>query len=243
MGIEINRPLGVSSLNPAFAPKYRPFLGVNPHTDSFECTSINRYTTEPLIKKMIAANPRVQQIMREINTSTLNMSEFHALLDTHTKNTVAAISGIADNLPFALYEKVNRQALKDAAYLHDLGKVLIPPEVLNKPGIHDDKEAKIMHKHTELSYELLRTTDIDSYTLDLIKNHHNYDKADINRQILIAADKYSALIEKRVYKDAMTPKQALTIIYQDVKDGKLHPFVFRALVEHAKQKTNPVSMV
>jgi HD-GYP domain-containing protein (c-di-GMP phosphodiesterase class II) len=49
------------------------------------------------------------------------------------------------------------------------------------------------------------------------------------------ADKYSALIEKRSYKEALNPKEALTIIYQDVKEGKLHPFVFRALVDYASQ--------
>ena len=243
MGIEINRPLGVSGLNTAYVPKYRPYFGVGQNTDTFERTSVERFTSENAIRKMISASPRVQQIMREINASTLNMNELNAMLETHAANTTATALGIADNLPFALAQKANKQALKDAAYLHDLGKVLIPPEVLNKPGMHDDKEAKVMHRHTELGYELLKTANIDPYTLDLIKNHHNYDKADLNRQILIAADKYSALTEKRVYKEAMPPKQALTIIYKDVKDGNLHPFVFRALVDYAKQNTNKVSMV
>jgi HD-GYP domain-containing protein (c-di-GMP phosphodiesterase class II) len=234
MGIEINRPLGVSGLNTAFVPKYRPYFGVQQNNDTFERTSIDRFTSENAIRKMISANPRVQQIMREINAATLNMKELQALLKTHAAGTSEAALGIASHLPFALSDKANKQALKDAACLHDLGKVLIPPEVLNKPGRHDEKEAKIMHRHTELSYELLKTANIDPYTLNLIKNHHNYDKADLNLQILIAADKYSALTEKRVYKDAMPPKQALTIIYQDVKDGNLHPFVFRALVDYAK---------
>ena len=61
--------------------------------------------------------------------------------------------------------------------------------------------------------------------------------ADINLQILSAADKYSALTEKRTYKKEMPPKQALTIIYQDVKDGKLHPFVFKALVNYVNSNT------
>ena len=54
---------------------------------------------------------------------------------------------------------------------------------------------------------------------------------DINLQILNIADKYSALTEKRVYKEALTPKQALTIIYSDVKKGNVHPFLFQALVK------------
>jgi HD-GYP domain-containing protein (c-di-GMP phosphodiesterase class II) len=50
------------------------------------------------------------------------------------------------------------------------------------------------------------------------------------------ADKYSALTEKRVYKDAMTPKQALTVIYSEVKDGKIERPIFNALVKSVQAK-------
>ena len=101
-----------------------------------------------------------------------------------------------------------------------------------------------MHKHSELGYEMLKKTNLDKITLNLVRNHHqnaqksgypwvsNDFKADINLQILTAADKYSALTEERVYKKPIDKTQALTIIYQDVKEGKLHPFVFKALVNY-----------
>ena len=54
---------------------------------------------------------------------------------------------------------------------------------------------------------------------------------DLNIQVLNLADKYSALTENRVYKQALTPEQALTVIYGDVKKGNVHPFLFKALVE------------
>jgi HD-GYP domain-containing protein (c-di-GMP phosphodiesterase class II) len=97
-----------------------------------------------------------------------------------------------------------------------------------------------------LSYELLKNSGLGDKTLKLIRNHHQNAKrtgypwvsndfnADLNLQILSTADKYSALTEKRAYKESMTPKQALTVIYGDVKEGKLHPFVFKALVNYAE---------
>ena len=103
-----------------------------------------------------------------------------------------------------------------------------------------------MHKHSELGYEILKNTNLDKKTLNLIRNHHqnakksgypfvsNDFRADLDLQILTMADKYSALTEKRAYKEAYTPKQALTIIYADVKDGKLHPFIFKALVNYVE---------
>ena len=107
-----------------------------------------------------------------------------------------------------------------------------------------------MHKHSELSYEILKNTNLDKKTLNLIRNHHQNAKksgypfvtqdfmADLNLQILSMADKYSALTEKRPYKEAFTPQQALTIIYADVKDGKLHPFVFKALTNYVNKTSN-----
>ena len=51
--------------------------------------------------------------------------------------------GIINNLPKGLKQHVNVKSVKDAAYLHDIGKVLIPAEVLNKHGKLTDAEKEI----------------------------------------------------------------------------------------------------
>lgn len=248
MGLEITRPLGVGGINPnIYASRYVNF-GSN--QDTFEIRSNARYTTEPAIRRMIMANPKIKNIVRTFNPEmNLNMQELKELLQNHAADTKNITDGIVENLPFALKTRVDTKALDDASYLHDLGKVLIPSEILNKPGKLSEKETEIMHKHSELSYELLKSTGLDNKTLNLIRNHHQNMKktgypwvskdfnVDLNLQILSAADKYSALTEKRVYKEPMSPKEALTIIYQDVKDGKLSPFVFKALADYAANVT------
>ena len=247
MGLEINRPLSVGAIKPKYyyQPKYINFG--NQFADTFESTSLNRYTTETAIRKMIANNPKIIKIVKNFNPElNLNMTELNELLQGHAADTLNITSAIAENLPFTLQNKVDIKAVQDAAYLHDLGKVLIPKEVLNKPEKLNDAETKIMHTHSELSYELLKNSGLNEKTLKLIRNHHQNAKhtgypwvgndfnADLNLQILSIADKYSALTEKRAYKNSMTPKEALTIIYHDVKDGKLHPFVFKALVNYVQ---------
>ena len=67
----------------------------------------------------------------------------------------------------------------------------------------------------------------------------NIKLPDINLQILNLADKYSALTEKRVYKEAFSPQKALTIIYSDVKKGNIHPFLFNALVKAVQANEIP----
>lgn len=253
MGLEISSTLGVGGINSnIYMPrtKYNIGFGQTLGADTFERQSIDRYTSEAAVKRMINASPKVRNIVKSFNPEMkLNLKELKDLLDNHASDTQRIAKGIAENLPFSLKNKVDLKAIDDAAYLHDIGKVLIPENILNKAGKLTDEEIKIMHTHSNIGYEMLKTTDISPTTLNLVRNHHQNAKktgypwvskdfnADLNLQILSTSDKYSALTENRVYKEAMSPKQALTIIYQDVKDGKLHPFIFKALVNHVNNNS------
>ena len=135
------------------------------------------------------------------------------------------------------YAVVNLKDLKDGAMLHDIGKVLIPAEILNKHGKLTEDEFKIMHQHSEIGYQILKNSGVNDEVLSLVRYHHdNMQKGnnfvpDVNLQILNLADKYSALTEQRVYKDKLSPQQALTIIFGDVKKGNVHPMLYNALVK------------
>lgn len=219
-----------------------PFAG-NTQEDTFQYTSLNRYVSENAIRQMIAANPKITDVLNTEQVN-LNMMELNKLLQGHASDTKNIAKGIIEKLPFSLKNHVDEKSVTDAAYLHDIGKVLIPPEILNKNGRLTPEETQVMHKHAELGYELLKTTDINPKTLNLIRNHHQNAKksgypfvgkdfrADINLQIVALADKFSALTEERVYKAALTPQQALTIIYKEVQEEKLNPLVFKALVNY-----------
>ena len=187
---------------------------------------------ENLIRKMISENPEIKRILAENHIPVaLNMKELEELKTQHCQDTVNIAVNIAKNLPPALRQQVNLKNLKEGALLHDFGKVLIPAEILNKPGAHTPEEHRIMDLHTELGYQLLKFTGVSNDVLKLIRYHHDYNYPDVNLQILILADKYSALTEKRVYKDAMTPKQALTTLFGEVKEGKIDYVLFNALVQ------------
>ena len=257
MGLEINRAFSVGALQPnnrVDRNRYNIGFGTGLNADTFQSTSVKSLATEQYIRKAVNSNPKIRAIVKDFNPDlNLNIEELNDLQQNHATDTQSIINGIADNLPFALRNRVDIKAIDDAAYLHDVGKVLIPPEILNKPAKLDEKETKIMHTHSELSDEILKNSNLNEKTLNLIRNHHQNAKktgypwvgkdfnADLNLQILSAADKYSALTESRTYKAPMSPKQALTIIYQDVKDEKLHPFVFKALVNYAKS-VDPINV-
>lgn len=197
--------------------------------------SLNKYLNEKAISEMINVNSEITRILNKFQVSIkINMGILNNLVRNHLPDTRKTAIGIADNLPHNFKSAVNRKALIEATTLHDIAKAIIPEDIVNKAGVLTDDERKIMKEHAKLSYELLKSTDLSEKTLNLIKNHH--DPESIEEQILSMADIYSALREKRCYKDEMTKEQALEIIAKDTEQGKFHPSVYQALVDYANIK-------
>lgn len=247
MGLEVFNPSRFAlGLNPniklnGLGNGRKVYFGQIPQ-DSFQINSPLKLFNENEINKMISNNPELKKLLAENKIPLrLNMVELQNLKINHCQDTQDISLAIVKNLPQSLKQQVNIQDLKDGAILHDFGKVLIPPEILNKNGALTDSEHKIMDLHTEIGYHLLKKSNVNDEVLNLVRYHHgaNGKIPDLNVQILSLADKYSALTEKRVYKDAYSPQKALTIIYSDVKKGNVHPFIFNALVQAVKTNKIP----
>ena len=211
------------------------------------------YTTNPLyndyldkttIANSIKANPKIIEILKANKIPVnINSAELEKLKQGHLKDTRILAAKIYSSLPQELKQEVNLPNLQQAAMLHDIGKVLIPDKILNKEGTLNEYEKKIVEQHSELGYEILKKQGINQEVLNLVKYHHQLPdktgyphsndnfKYDISNQIISCADKYSALREKRSYKEAMTKDEALNIIKQDVNKGFLSNEVFDALVK------------
>lgn len=234
---------------------HRYFTLSEPSDSISTTTTLDKYANEASIINMVKANPEIIKILNESNIPLkINMEAINELKKNHLLQTKKIAMGIINHLPNYFQSAVNTQAIKKAAELHDLGKVFIPANIINKKGALDEREYKIIQKHPVLSYELLKTTDLDKETLELVKNHHqNAQKtgypsvdenfiANLNSQILSSADIYSALREKRSYKAELSKNEALAILHKDMKEGKIHPFVFKALVDYANEKDNLVKL-
>jgi HD-GYP domain-containing protein (c-di-GMP phosphodiesterase class II) len=109
--------------------------------------------------------------------------------------------------------------------LHDVGKSQVPLEILDKPGKLDDGEWKIMRNHPEHSREILLSNQgLDADTVAMAVNHHEkldgtgypdgLSGAQISDHVRLTAiaDVYSALIDKRSYKEAMGQEEALDLM-------------------------------
>lgn len=122
------------------------------------------------------------------------------------------------------------RVISEAAALHDIGKISIPDTILNKPGRLTEEEFNIMKTHTVKGCEILSGLDRvgdDEYLMyayNICRYHHERwdgrgypdglmgDNTPICAQVVGIADAFDALTTDRVYKKAIEPEKAMTMI-------------------------------
>ncbi len=228
---------GIVNASPVSFGNGKHYVYNNQLQNDFFRSELNTLVNQKSVYGMIESNPNIAKILSKENIKvSINMKELKNLTEGHLEATRTVANGIISYLPPAAKQKINKPAIQQASLLHDFGKVLIPEKILCKEGKLTENEKRIMDLHSELGYQMLLSQNINQTTLNLIKNHHKplTSNDDINLQVLQLADRFAALKEERVYKDAFSDKKALGILYKDAKEGKIHPQVFTALVNYVK---------
>lgn len=117
--------------------------------------------------------------------------------------------------------------------LHDIGKSLLNPNILNKPDKLSVDERVFVESHPSIGFRLVKDAVIPDLVKDIIRLHHEKidstgypdalagDKISIDVQIVTVADMFDALTSRRSYKDPFTVEDALSILYQDVGLNKI----------------------
>ncbi|MCL2698462.1 MAG: HD-GYP domain-containing protein [Oscillospiraceae bacterium] len=147
-------------------------------------------------------------------------------LHTHSLN-VAFLNGLMAK--WLRYDKKRHDELVKTGLLHDIGKLLIPGGILNKPAKLTKEEFETIKKHSVFSFEMLVNSGIREKPLLLgVLQHHEKlngsgypyglaakDISDFAR-ITSISDIYDAMIAKRAYKDAQSP---FTILENFAEEG------------------------
>ena len=127
------------------------------------------------------------------------------------------------------------------AYLHDLGKIAIPDQILNKPGALTADERKIVETHPQRGYELASTAPSLHEVLTVILHHH--ERVDgkgyptglsgaaipLEARVVAVADVWDALTSDRAYRPGWDPAHALAHI-EAGRGTHFDPIVVDALV-------------
>ena len=139
-----------------------------------------------------------------------------------------------------------------ASALHDVGKIAIPGEILNKPGRFTEEEFAIMKEHTTIGSAMMEAVPIHGsealikVARDICRWHHERwdgrgypdglkgDEIPISAQIVALADVYDALTSPRVYKPAFPHEKAVEMILKG-ECGTFNPLLLEILTEVAPQ--------
>lgn len=142
----------------------------------------------------------------------------------HSLNVAILLASFANYLGMSEDEV---QDLSYAGFLHDLGKIKIPDEILHKPGRLTDSEMEVMKGHVKHGVDYLKSTEIAPPLIQAISEHHErldglgYPAGtkgdDISQagRMLAIADMYDALTADRVYKSGMSSQRAFSILMSD----------------------------
>lgn len=126
-------------------------------------------------------------------------------------------------------------ALQRGGYLHDVGKVVIPDNILFKPGKLTPEEWKVMEGHAERGEKICSSMRSMSAVLPIIRNHHERwdgsgypdrlkgEEIPLLARILQVADIYDALTTVRAYKPAMSPESAVRTLRDEAARGWRDP--------------------
>ena len=139
------------------------------------------------------------------------------------------------------------------ALLHDVGKLMVPAEVLNKPGKLSDEEWMMVRGHPSAGVELLADIEFPWDVRPIVESHHERwdgkgyphglagDAIPLTARVLCVADVYDALTSVRSYKRAFTHDEAMDIMRQDV--GKQFDPALYAAFEEVMRGQVPASTV
>lgn len=191
-----------------------------------------------------AAAPLVEEIASSVlrnpgalvSLARLKTADDYTFL--HSVAVCALMIALARQL--GLDEKQTREAGM-AGLLHDLGKALMPGEVLNKPGKLTDEEFAIIKTHPSEGHKLLAGKDISEIIRDVCLHHHEKvdgsgypDGLDGNSMSLFAkmgavCDVYDAITSNRPYKAGWDPAESIKRMAE--WKGHFDPLVFQAFVK------------
>ncbi len=191
----------------------------------FESPSSGNIVTS---KKVIASITDLVLADDETSSNLLRITSHDFYTYTHSVNV--GITSIL--LAKALFKNSDAHDLHELGagfFLHDLGKVMVDPDVINKPGKLTDAEMAHVRIHPFQGYKILKQANaLSDECRYIVMQHHEYDDGtgypkrlkgkEIHRyaRICCIADVFDALTSERSYKKAMKPFDALKLMQQQM---------------------------
>ncbi|HPJ89045.1 MAG TPA: HD domain-containing protein [Thermotogota bacterium] len=160
-----------------------------------------------------------KDVQRETILGIIKLLEKH---DPYTKGHSENVARLAS--AFAEFLELDEKTVQDiywAGIVHDIGKIIIPHNILNKPSRLTEDEFRKIRRHPEYAYDALKENTHMKGIATMIRHHHErYDGAGYpdrlageaipyESRIITVADSWDAMTSERVYKKGMSSEDAL----------------------------------
>jgi HD-GYP domain-containing protein (c-di-GMP phosphodiesterase class II) len=183
--------------------------------------------------------------LRELAMFFARIIDFRsAFTATHSVGVASVAEALAGSAGFS---KREREYMRIAGLLHDLGKLAVPREILEKPGKLDKVEFDIIRAHTYHTYRILDTLE-DFDTINtwgafhherLNGNgypfHHNGDVLSLGSRIMCVSDIFTAITEDRPYRAGMPQKEVSGVLRSMVKSESIDGNIVKLLEQNLEE--------
>lgn len=201
--------------------------GILPRVIEFAAVAIICITTARKIQKLInRLAEKNDELYQEQETLVTSLAEMIEAQSQETGKHVKRVSEYTRILCEALgMNDEEVWEVSSAAALHDVGKIMVPQDIINKPGKLTDEEFAVIKTHVQYGKKLLEKCqgELMQISADIAYHHHErYDGTgymgvkgeDINlyARCVSVADVFDALVSRRPYKKAWAPEDARTEI-------------------------------
>ena len=186
----------------------------------------------------------------EINLDSLSSFAklFSQIIDFRSPFTATHSSGVAASAEsiakFAGFSERECRLMRVAGYLHDLGKLVVPKEILEKPAKLTENEFNVIRSHTFHTYRTLEPIG----ALNIINAwasfhhermdgtgypfHHKGQDLALGSRIMAVADVFTAITEDRPYRKGMCSDSALQVLQKMADNSALDPSIVSLLTRH-----------
>lgn len=220
--------------------------------DAFLEISVNEYIwLDTVYKPLLYILPNIVSF----DTVELDLDEiieltkiFANIIDFRNPFTATHSAGVAKTAEklaeFAGFSENECKMMLIAGYLHDLGKLAVSKNILDKPGKLEAGDRNIIRSHTFYTYRLLQSIKGFETINKWASFHHEKlngngypfhlqsDNIPLGSRIMAVSDIFTAITEDRPYRKGMTLEEAIAILNSMVKDNSICPYVTSILTEN-----------
>ena len=183
-----------------------------------------------------------QQEVDNVMNLVISLSNTIEARDEYTDGHTRRVGAISRALAQELGMKGKKlDAIEIAGIIHDIGKIGVADNILNKPGKLTDEEYAMMKKHSVIGEKIIKPLNSLTEMAEPVRHHHEKlngagypdglagDEISLESRILAVADVFDALNSDRPYRSRMPMEQIVSILRQEADGGALDPEITRIL--------------